>query len=247
MKPLISLLIITLFSAGQLMGQGFDWQYSARFPVKSPNTFIGLGANVDFAIDQADLEFVEKATLCQSFRNGSGHFVGASLRGEHWITAERALFVSLGYIAHSANFTRSETVPLSPTQNLESEYEFAPKLDYFTVEFGARERLLESHLSAGVSLSASFLMSHDFEFTEKVISPDDFPWHERTISNGQIKGLNSINISPKLFAAYDLSIANSWYADFSVGVSFPINNIADNKEWKRWSLSLGIAIFRGLK
>lgn len=247
MRAGITILVLFLLGAGALSAQGFDWQYSARFPVKTPTTFVGAGASLDFALDQADLEFVEKATLCQSFKNGSGHFVGVFVRGEHWIRPERALFASLGYIAHSANFTKKETVPLSPWQNLESEYEFAPKLDYFTVEAGARERLFGSHFSAGVSLSASFLASHDFEFTERVLSPDDFPWQERTISNGQIKGLNSINISPKLFAAFDLSIANSWYADFSVGVSFPINDIADNHEWKRWSLSLGVVVFRGVK
>ncbi len=242
----IVLWAVFILCGGNLLSQGFDWQYSARFPVKAPTTFVGAGACLDFALDQADLEFVEKATLCQSFQNGSGHFIGAFVRGEHWISSERALFASLGYIAHSANFTRKETVPLSPWQNLESEYEFAPKLDYLSVEAGARERLFGSHFSVGASLSASFLMSHDFEFTERVISPDDFPWHERTINNGQIKGLNSINISPKIFAAFDLSIANSWYADFSVGVSFPVNDIVDNHEWKRWSLSLGVTVFRGL-
>jgi hypothetical protein len=242
---LLSLLPLNLFS------QGFDWQYSARLPEKSPIGFIGLSGDIGFTRNTGGISLIEIYSPCCKFESGTGTQYSVGLKGEYWYTSDIAIDVGLRYSRANSSFKSQTESPFS-TFILKTEFDFESSISNIQIDFGAKTRINESHFNVGASISFSYLIGNNFTFKESVISPSDFyfstnpPSQSRDIPLGSVGTLHNFNISPSINISYDLSLGLGIYATPSLNASYSLTSVVKDESWRHLELSFGISIFRGI-
>jgi hypothetical protein len=244
-KTSLLFLIIFVILPTVAFSQGFDWQFSSRLPTNSPTKFIGITGNFQISADNSRLNFTEEYSHCCTFSGGSGSGFQAGIRYEQWIAANTALFSGLTFNKISSSFRREATEPLTDGI-LRTEYRFDSYLTYIGLTLGSKHRISGTHFHAGGSLELSTQLNNTNEFHEKVISPPEWPWHERTIFSGSISGYNKILLSPAISAGYDFSLGLGMYGTVWLSAGFPLMSITGSEDWRRWGFYIGVSVLRGI-
>ena len=243
---LIFLLSVILFSSMSSLSkaQGFDWQTGGRMPYKIPVLFIGINAGLSDVSHKGDFNLEEDMIECCKFKDGTGSSSQFGLSAEYWHDGYTAVNTSLSYTTIKGSFTVRNSLP---TRNGDfiTDFGFNSTISYIEFEIGAKRRLFETHISIGAALKFDVLLSGKSEYTEQAVS-DNVPFEKRTILTGQIQNLQTVVISPSVFAAYDASLAVGYYASPYLSASYSLNSIIEDEPWRRFSLSIGIRIFRNL-
>lgn len=237
---------IILFSAYfQLHSQGFDWQYSTRYPVESPNLFAGIVVSYNHSLHNANIDLREYFVYCCEFREGNGNGFTFGAYAEKWQTGLYSFSLGLYYKNQSTSFYKTDRLPRI-YDTLVTEYELNNTISNLTLDVGAKHRLFNSHFNISASVLFSYIFSIDNKYTETVLEPKDFPWHQREISTGNISGLNKFNIFPNLRIGYDWSFDINWYATTFFQVNFSALDMSNTKKWRSTVFEFGVIVLRGI-
>ncbi len=232
-----------------LKPQGFDWQYSPRMPAAYPDYYIGINGEVNFLQHEGKIHFFENMVMCESFRSGKGSGVNLGFAAEYWSSGSIAFFGKIAWVDAPGEFKIKSVLP-RVTSDFISEYSFSTSLKFVAAGAGTKWRLFGSHFFAAALVNMQFLVSNSNIYKEKILSPNDYfstepPTQERTIAEGRISSFQNFQFSPHIRIGYDAQLGKSTYTSLYFSAGIPLTNLIDNEDWKIWSFSLGINIFRG--
>ena len=133
--------------------QGFDWQYSARLPFKTPDLFFGIDGGVDYVLHTTDFNICEEDIVCDTFDIGYGIGYHGGLKAEFWSSAQLAVFGTIGVSYLPGSFKNQNTYKYPPdVGDVILEYEYNSKQVNILGEIGVKYRLnfLLPHLFAAL-------------------------------------------------------------------------------------------------
>ncbi len=250
---LITFTAIMALMAATALGQGFDWQYSARLPADSPVFFAGLSTGYQELLHTGDFPLSESCVECCRFRSGMGSGFSIGLKSEYWHTADLALGLELLWQSVPGSFTAESAVRRkkgNEEYTVVYGYELSSEVSYLTLKPQIRQRLFGTHFAAGAALDFSVLARSRSEKTEKIKSPANETFDDgsqsRIMDLGKMPDLRPVYLSPVIFLSYDLSLGLGSYASPFVGVSVPVMNAGNKGNWNRWSISLGVSVSHGI-
>jgi len=241
---LLSLIILIFLNINISFSQGFDWQTSGRMPYIIPNLYIGINTGYSFNNHSGEFNLKEDFVECCQFTSGTGTGYNFGLAGEYWYDGYTAFNLVVDFTNAGGDFTIQSVVPTREGDFI-TEYGFNSSINYLNFEFGVKRRIYDTHITYGGGLRFSALISSNSNYTEQAIS-NNVPFEKRTINNGTIQDLNSLLLSPVLFIGYDASLGIGYYASPHLSISYNINSVIEDESWRRFSISLGIRIFRNL-
>ncbi len=252
MKKLI-LIVFLFFNIVHLSNaQGFDWQYSPRLPFNTPTLFLGVNYNLNYLIHNGYIDLRVGNAYCCTFNSGIGVGSGYGFQIENWQTGDIAIFGLINYITFPGKFKAFDRpLKLPNGDEVIYEHEFTSSLSYLMLDFGAKWRLLGTHIFVGGELKSGLLVGKSSKQIERIISPDYFTFNDgsqlKEISDGIITDVNTFVISPGVRIGYDLNLGKGYYVSPTFNVGFPMINIAkaNSAEWLTWNFSFGITLFRG--
>ena len=251
-KRFIYILLFFVLTGYSGFAQGFDWQYSARMPFKTPKVFIGLTGSADYSISTGYINFIQKYFSCCFFENGTGIGYSGGAHAEWWLTASTALFGDLKYMQSNNSFKKqSERYPIVDSSYLQTEFEFLSNASYLTGEIGAKYRILSTHLHIDIGTAFALLVSNKYTHFDRAISQRSFNdgSREKTIieTDMNTSKLSPIVFYPDIRLGYDFSVGLGKYAGLYIAAGLPVMNTAKSADWKELKLSLGLTFLTGIK
>jgi hypothetical protein len=252
MRYFLKYIIIFLF-AMPAFGQGFNWQYSARMPAESPTIFVGVASELSYISHSGDFRFLEQETTCCKYESGAGAGYVAGLTAESWLSPGFALNFRINMSSANARFTSRNSVAKDPQTLLVTEYAFESSVFYFNGEAAAKWRIAGLHFFGGVSLKIGAMLHKTNVFTESIISPENEyfntspPSQQRNIPLGHVPDIMPLSMSPGINVGYDFTFGRGLYASVFAAARFNALNVIREERWRRWSLSVGINIFKGIR
>ena len=236
------------------VGQGFDWQYSVRYPTSSPTRFVGAAIGAGYAIHQGRLPYLEQdiQTPCCTYENGTGIPASVGVAYEQWTSSNIAFHGAAGYRFMSASMTapQTESDPMADGRVLVTQYTYEAALHYADILAGLRYRLGSSHLSIGASLRLNLLLGTTASHREDVLSPSDFsfttnpPSRSIDIPVTGIPDAMPLIVVPMVHLGYDISLANGLYLSPLVTLGLPMMSTAREASWRTTDASILIRVMR---
>ncbi len=246
MKSLIKYFILIVIFSGNLLSQGFDWQYDMRMPFKYPDLFISLSADYGLTSHSGDFGFLENEIKCCNFDSGTGNNITINIGAEYWYNGRNTIFADAGYSNISGDFSSRSSVPRTEDYNLITEYRYNSDLSFINLNIGSRHRIRNSNFFAGAAINSAILFSKNHNFSEVKISPVTDPFRDRTISEGEIKNLNNLFLNASVLIGYDINAGKSRYLSVYIKFNQQLNSFVDNEKWYHRSLITGIKFNRGI-
>ncbi|NLO20035.1 MAG: hypothetical protein GX121_09240 [Ignavibacteria bacterium] len=245
MHRVVFIVILIFFTCLHLHSQGFNWQYTTRYPIEAPSLFLGLNSSYNHSSHHSNIDLREYFVHCCQFNDGSakGFSIGAS--AEKWFSGNSSALLSLLFKNQSVSFYKIERLPRL-YDSLTTQYELNSIISNISLEIGGKRRLFDSHFHLAASLFFSYLFNTSNKYSETVLEPMDFPWRTRVISSASFSDINRFNIFPNLRAGYDWSFYLNYYASFFLQANIPLFDLAKDKKWKSSSIEFGFIIFKGI-
>ncbi len=249
MNKIKFILTILILSSVQLLSQGFDWQYSIRFPSNSPKFFVGASSSKIFSTGTSDISFSELYIPCCSFSSPVSDGFSFGLNAEYWLNSGvEAISLSMNFRKNNFNLKATPDPVFYKNDTLYTEIINDNIINYFDVSGLYKYRINNSHFSLSAGIMLNILLSNYYKVRENVISLDDtFNNGEtsREIINGSTNDLSKIIISPIIRVNYDLSIVNSIYSTFYADFGVNLNSMIKDDSWRNYQFSIGIAFYFG--
>jgi hypothetical protein len=252
----VLLIASLLVVASEVLAQGFDWQYSIRYPTASPTRFGGISAEAGVAMHQGSLPYLEQdiAVPCCTYEQGSGIPLSVGVAYEQWASASIAIYGTAGYRFMSASMSAqpSESEPFADGRVLVTQYTYDARLHYADVVAGLRFRLGRSNASIGTALRMSLLLGTSATHRHEVLSPSDYTFTTNPPSRSveiPVVGVPSatrVLLTPVVTFGYDVSIANGLYLSPLLSVGLPLMNTAHGVVWKTSDAAIALRLFRAL-
>lgn len=249
----LSLFILVLLPIS-LAAQGFDWQYSVRYPTSSPTKFIGAAVGAGYAIHQGRLPYLEQdiSMPCCTYESGTGMPASIGVVYEQWTSSNVAIHGSFGYRFMSADMTapQTESEPMADGRVLITQYTYNAALHYADVVGGVRYRLGSSHFSIGASVRLNLLLGTTASHREDILSPSDFffttnpPVRSIDIPVTGIPDAMPIIAVPMIHLGYDFSLSNGLYLSPLFTLGLPVMSVVSDASWRSTDASLIIRIMR---
>ncbi len=221
------------FLSGHLFAQGFDWQYSARLPFETPKLY--YGANVSYGIisSYGKITFLENRISCPNFENGNGAKFSFGINAELWNTKNQFAYIaSLNYDINSLTYNSYDSVPVSETVFAKYKSELELNFSNISAAFGLKYRLLNSHFHVSGKVNLDFTITDNFNATERIANPDEIPYWERNIANGNIYDIRKITITPDISIGYDVELGRGIYATPKFSLEIPVMSMMENDSIK---------------
>jgi hypothetical protein len=243
MKKIIYILIFILNSC-IVSAQGFNWQYSSRFPEEYPDLFAGIRFGYNLFLHDGSFNFIENLVPCCNFSSGTGSGVNIMFDSEYWIRGDRALNFGLGYFTVNGNFEleKSEVVR---DGDFRTKFIFNSSITYLTLSASFKQQIPSSMFYLTGGLDFIFLLSSSGEHSEVALT-SDVPFDSRIIERGKIDELSPLVLSPFIKVGYDTPLSRNIYASPFISAGYTINSILVNDSWRRFNFNLGISIFRSV-
>lgn len=237
-------LAFTMTSGVTAFAQGFNWQYSPRYPTEYPRLFVGISGGGGGLVNLGSLSYTQSnedsggECQCATYQRGSGRSVAFGLHGEYWLeNGTTALYASLRY----ERFWSSFSVPYDNGPRINGEHVitnflFDATLGYATTEFGIKYKFFPLHffVAGGVEIGARVFNGNAQQ--EVVQSPTNFTFRngqqQRSVGTDGIL-MNPVLVGGKVSVGYDLPLANGFYASPAVYIAAPLLSIAQGAQW-RW-------------
>ncbi len=260
-KILNSCLIFTLISIASLqwmMGQGFDWQYSARLPYNIPKLYGGAGGQLNYFFHNVNLRlFSDIIPECCSFDNGIGRGYSLFIQVEYWESGNMSIYGKILYNDIKSNFKIQQKFPYYDTLTNSEKYyryetEAETRIGELMVNGGVRYRILETHFYIGAGINIGVNIWNSISAVERVLDTDEnwFPNepdpHQRTYPGSRISELNLIILTPELRVGYDLNLGKNFYATIATVLGFNMISMTRDDNWHFVSGGIGVTILRAL-
>lgn len=245
------LAIFLIIAVNPLYSQGFNWQYSYRFPTSSPRMFYSFGTNVEFSDYSSNLNFSEKIITCCRFKTGSATNSNIYLGGEYWLSGGiRAINAQVGYKHVSGSFEANPDPVYYIGDTLFTKIKSDIKVNYLTADFGIKSRIKLTHFFYSGGLGFDILLDNSFTNKEIVTSANhsfNDGTTERKINSGKVSSLSDIVLYPKIGFGCDINLGLGLYAEPKISLGVNLNNITSCDRWRTLDLCLGISIFKGFR
>lgn len=252
--------LLACFCNNSTFAQGFNWQYSSRFPTSSPTLFVGVhGGFAPYSLNTLQLPYKEIQTngdtcLCAEFSGAQGQEWRIGLVAEQWL--EDGAFALFGAITlHNQRETfsaQSRALPVNPnifpnTPDLITEYLFTNNLFQTSLELGAKYKFYPLPIFASLGISSAYVVQAQnrlveqistssrgaYNFPEQVLSPTFF-------------AINPLSFAATVRLGADVSLAKGLYASPALFATWQIRDIQTNTAWTRLTLGLHVSILLGL-
>ncbi len=250
MKRLLVILAFMIVAINHCYSQGFDWQYSVRFPSPSPQLFIGINYNYQLSLNNINIDFKENGIPSGTFNEAHSSSNKYGISSEYWLNSgTQALTFSLNYHSMNANLRAVPDPIYYKNDTIYTEITNKNALTYLDLSAYYKHRFPQSHFSISAGIIANIFLDNSSSYTENITSEN------RTFNNGERSReiLNActsdyfaIIINPSLRLSYDFPIANNVYATVFADYSMNINSLLRNHVWKNNNFSLGISIFKSI-
>lgn len=243
-------ILLCFIISTELFSQGFDWQYSIRYPTSSPRLFLGGSAAYELSSCISDINFAEDKIPCCKFENGSANGYKIGICSEYWLpTGISAVSGNVAY--HNKEFTlKAYPDPVYyKNDTLYTEIININKIDYIELSAYYKYRIARTHLTVSGGMLLSILTSNSYTFKEQITNLNHkFNNGEtsRDIATGSIPDLSIIIINPSIRIGYDHSIGPGIYASAYFDFSVNANSLVKNDKWHSYNFSLGISILKGI-
>jgi hypothetical protein len=224
--------------------QGFNWQYSSRFPAEYPDIFAGVKFGYNIFLHDGSFNFIENLVPCCKFSSGTGSGVNIMFDSEYWIRGDRALSIGLGYYTVSGNFEleKSEVVREG---DFRTKFLFNSQISYLNLSTSFKQQIPSMMVYLSGGLDFIFMLSSNAEYSEERLT-DDVPFESRVIERGQIDELSPLVLSPFIKVGLDAPLSLNIYASPFISAGYTINSILENDSWRRFNFNFGISIFRSV-
>lgn len=256
MKILMLIAAVTLISAQHLRSQGFDWQYSARYPTTSPTSFIGASLSAGYALHQGSLPYLEQDINipCCTYDQGSGLPLGFGITYEQWLPSDLAIYGVMGYRMLTASMTAppTEAEPLSDGRLLVTQYEYDATMHYLDMTGGIRYRFDGTHLTIGAGLRLQALAGSSATHRHRVLSPSDYRFTTNppsTVVDIPVTGVSDAAgflAVPFLSVGYDISVMRGVYISPLFTIGLPLMSTAATATWQTTEMGMMLRLYRAL-
>ena len=244
MKKIIYILLFIL-NFYTISAQGFNWQYSSRFPEEYPDLFAGLRFGYNLFLHNGDFNFIENLVPCCKFTSGTGSGVNIMFDSEYWIRGDRAITIGLGYYTVNGNF-EIEKSEIVREGDFRTKFIFNSHISYLTLSASIKQQIPSSMLYLSGGMDFIFMLNSSGEHSEVALT-GDVPFQSRVIAKGKIDDLSPFIISPFIKVGYDAPLSLNIYASPYVSAGYTINSILENDSWRRFNFNFGVSIFRSVR
>jgi hypothetical protein len=257
-KHLLCMLALVVATSLDGRAQGFDWQYSARYPTSSQTQFIGASLSAGYALHQGSLPYIEQdleqALACCTYERGTGIPLAFGITYEQWLPSDLAVYGVVGYRMMTASMTAppTEPEPLSDGRLLVTQYEYDATLHYLDLTGGIRYRFDGTHFTIGAGLRLQALAGSSATHVHRVLSPSDYsfttnpPSREKEIPTTGVSDAAGFVAVPFLSVGYDISIMRGVYLSPLITVGLPLMSTAATATWQTTDVGLMIRLYRAL-
>ncbi len=244
----VLLLLFGLFFNINLFSQGFDWQFSTRFPNPEPKFFIGINSEYGLANSFGDIPYNEGSFSCCKFENGRGSIFAFGLSGEYWYDGLFAVNASINYKNVNTLFSNQRKIPRREYM-LVTNYELDASANFINTNIYVKRRIFNSNFFGGIGVDLNVFLSKSLYFQElkDAQTPKDDPFQNRyNISSAEISDFNIVNCGVNLLFGYDLSISDGYYISSAIGLNLPMFSLLSDSDWRILGAKLKVSILRKL-
>jgi len=249
--------LMTVCSTPSVWSQGFDWQYSARFPVNSPTRFYGLELGGSYGVFQGSLDYIELATgfPCCTYDAGRGTHIRGAVTIDSWLTPVVSLQLGIGLDVRSTALTSDlQTVPRRTGNDITvvtTQYELDGTVTYGHLSGAVRYRLFDSHLNVGLGTRILVrLATPTVEQRERILGPEDQyftgnpPSKVANLPSAVITDASALVIEPFVLVAYDISLMRGMYMSPTLTVGMSLNSLSSTQTWRTLDVGMAIRLVR---
>jgi hypothetical protein len=239
--------------------QGFNWQYSARFPTGYPTLFIGVqGGYSPFAQNSTRLQYAE-ALASGGTCNCGAEFTGASgqewrvgLMAEKWLeSGDWALYGALTLQHQNEAFNAagdSTKGVVNPTVNtkgtFKTEYIFSNDLHQIALEGGAKYKFYPLPLFVALGVSGGYIVQTSNSLIEQAKDEKKYQY-KRDNLNSNFANLKPFTLAATARIGADVSLAKGLYATPAIFATWQFRS-AGADPWTRLALGVHVAFLLGL-
>lgn len=247
--------------------QGFNWQYSPRFPTEYPTLFVGLhGGYSPYTLNSTNLPFREPRVGggfcdCAKFTTALGREWRVGVMAEKWLEPGNiALFASV-QLQSQADTLRALSDPSKGVVNpdlypnrtaLQTQYFFENTIRQLSLEVGAKYKFYPLPLFVTLGLSSGYIVQRDSRIVERIsdASKADYNYPEQIYSSAFF-ALSPLSFAGTARIGADVPLAKGFYTTPAVFATWQFRGVssADNSPvsaWTRLTIGLSVALLFGL-
>ncbi|MFM8472008.1 MAG: hypothetical protein ACKOBV_00640 [Candidatus Kapaibacterium sp.] len=252
-------LVIVALGPAAVCAQGFDWEYSARFPGYASSLYAGIGASVASDGHTTDLTILEAAragypeVVCTAFEKGSGTSFRMHAAAEYWAASSMSFTLRAGYAQRSSVFSGlSPKALMFDGSFLQTSYELSTDIHAVNVEPAIKMRVPGRHVWACVGLRAEVSVSSRSQLVESVTEPSGYVFpgttsRQRILSERDRVGLRGYALDTFVAIGLDVDAGTDRYVSPAVVVGLPLLSRSDRASWTSVSLGLQVAYFFAMR
>lgn len=238
--------------------QGFNWQYSARFPTVYPTLFIGVqGGYSPFAQNSTRLQYAEALAsggTCNcgaEFTRALGQEWRVGLMAEKWLeSGDWALYgaVTLQHQNEAFNAAGDSTKGVvNPSVNTKgtftTEYIFSNDLFQIALEGGAKYKFYPLPLFVALGVGGGYIVQTSNSLIEQAKNLQY--QYKRDNLNSNFANLKPFSVAATARLGADVSLAKGLYATPAIFATWQFRSAGDNP-WTRLTLGIHVGLLLGL-
>lgn len=253
---LLSLVVLWFYSAQDASAQGFNWQYSSRFPTEYPTLFVGVfGGYSPYALNNAKLPYREPLASggtcnCAEFTTALGQEWRAGIMAEKWLeTGNIALYGALTVQNQLESFFRDGDTTkgvVNPSVNnkgtFTTRYQFSDTLWQVGLEGGVKYKFYPLPLFVALGISGAYIVQTHLGLIEVATNPS---YNYPVTLNSNFVRLNPLSVAATARLGADVSLAKGLYATPALFATWQFRGM-DSNPWTRLALGIHVALLFGL-
>lgn len=266
--PQVRLLALWVLIAGMVCmeatAQGFNWQYSARYPTSYPRFFVGASVSGAMMFNSVALDHFEivpagQDCFCALYNTGRGVLSTLGLHAEWWLQNSDIVLYSDLSIFRTTTILSSADVDNGPILRggvavpVITRYEMDVHLHFIGAEFGIKYSFYPSHFFVATGLHFAVRLSENVRQQELVITPAEYRFLSKpgVSSDGLSRSVEQNPVFSSFIPALsvqsgiDLPLSKGVYASPALMLVVPFFSMTDGGFWRWFAPGLKLSIVYG--